>query len=143
MLVFLFVIKRVKLVLKLKFNLPFWPKISKKLRNIEKHWETLRNIETLKTLSNFSTYWLRNIEFNTMSMLKIKTLKTYSMSMSMSIFSMFISMFNVDLQTLSLVSSSSQFSLLPQLREKGTLASKVVRDSKIIISLLLNPWHTL
>ena len=56
---------------------------------MEKIGKKLRNIETLKTLSNFSIYWLWNIEFNTMSMLKIKTLKTYSISMSMSIFSMF------------------------------------------------------
>ncbi len=90
--------KRVKLVLKLKFNFPFWPIISK---NIGKKLKKMRNIETLKTLTNFSIYWLRNIEFNTMLMLKIKTLKTYSISMSMSIFSMFFSMFNVDLQTLS------------------------------------------
>jgi len=59
------------------------------LRNIEKHWATLSNIETLKTLSSFSIYWISNIEFNSMSMWKIKTLKRYSMSMSMSIFSIF------------------------------------------------------
>jgi hypothetical protein len=35
-----------------------------------------------------------------MSMLKIKTLKTYSMSMAMLIISMLVSMFNVDLLTL-------------------------------------------
>jgi len=50
MLGFLFLIKRVKLVLKIKFNFPLGTKISKKLgkelktlRNIEKHWETLRH----------------------------------------------------------------------------------------------------
>jgi hypothetical protein len=45
----------------------------------------LRNFEALKTLSKLSHIF--NIEFDTMSMLKIKTLKTYSMSMS--IYSMF------------------------------------------------------
>ena len=62
------------------------------LRNIEKHWETLRNIEQhwdIENIEQFSIYWISNIEFNSMSMWKIKTLKRYSMSMSMSIFSMF------------------------------------------------------
>jgi hypothetical protein len=47
MLGFLFLIKRVKLVLKLEFNFPLGTKISKKLktlRNIEKHWD-IENIE--------------------------------------------------------------------------------------------------
>jgi len=46
------------------------------LRNIEQHWEILSNIETLKTLSSFSIYWISNIEFDSMSMWKIKTLKS-------------------------------------------------------------------
>ncbi len=41
MLGFLFLIKGVKLVLKLKFNLSFWPNIWK----IGKNWKKLKNIE--------------------------------------------------------------------------------------------------
>ena len=65
---------------KKKYQIYWW-----NYENIEKHWD----IETLKTLSGFSIYWISSIEFNSMLMWKIKTLKRYSMSMSMSIFSIF------------------------------------------------------
>ncbi len=62
-------------------------KILRNIENIEKHWKYW---PTLKTLSSFSIYcWISNIELNSISMWKIKPLKRYSMSMSMSIFSMF------------------------------------------------------
>ncbi len=43
MLSFLFLIKRVKLVLKLRFNFPFWPMISKNIGKNGENWETLRH----------------------------------------------------------------------------------------------------
>jgi len=47
-------IKRVKLVLKWLFNLPFWPK---KLEQIEKNWETLKNIEKHWETLRYWKHW--------------------------------------------------------------------------------------
>jgi len=92
MLSFLFLIKRVKLVLNLRFNFSFWPKISKnigkklkKLRNIEKHWETLKHWKHWAIFQYIDSETLNSIQCQCWK----KTLKTYSMLMSMSIFSMF------------------------------------------------------
>jgi len=65
MLSFLFLIKRVKLLLKLKFNFPFWPIISK---NIEKNW---KNWDTLRHWKHWAIFQYINCEtmkFDTMSM---------------------------------------------------------------------------
>ncbi len=112
------------------------------LRNFEKHWETLSNIETLKTLRRFLIYWISNIEFNSMSMWKIKTLKRYPMSNSMSIFSMWNSMFNVDLQTLTIQASNLSVLIIKKYFKSSSGRETLLSISWLSQSQSLQPDYT-
>ncbi len=97
------------------------------MKHWKKRWETLRNIERLKTMSNFSIYWLWNIKFNTISMLKIKMLKTYSMLMPISILSMFKCYSQCLMSICRLL-----YSLLSERRHSHTTNRRTEKDNALI-----------